>query len=197
MRASARNVIVLLGLRASGKTSVGRKLADRLGLPFLDLDEELPRAARRAGVCVASAGELLATRGEREFRALEADCLRRILEPGPRLVLASGGGVVERADNRAWLARAARCVLLRATPEVLAARRALDPTSRPALLGSDARTEAELLWRRRAAHYRALAEFELESGEEAPEVLARRLEELLGAPRIPLRGAAESPDLHG
>jgi shikimate kinase len=193
---SARNVIALLGLRASGKSTLGPLLAQELGLAFIDLDEELVRAALRAGVRAASAGELLAARGEREFRAFEADALRRVLEPGPRLVLATGGGVVERADNRAWLARATRGVLLCVAPALLAARRAADPNPRPPLAGRDARAEAELLWRRREAWYRALAEVVLEVGEEPPGALVARLRAALESARNPLLARRETPDLH-
>lgn len=194
---SARNVIALLGLRASGKTTLGRLLARELGLAFVDLDEELVRAARRAGIQVASAGELLVARGEREFRSLEADALRRVLEPGPMLVLATGGGVVERADNRAWLARAARCVLLEVAPAELARRRCADPTPRPPLAGGDAREESELLWRRREPGYRALAEVVLAAGEEPPEALVARVRAALESGRNPLLARRDSPDLHG
>ena len=195
---SARNVLALLGLRASGKSTLGRALARELGLAFVDLDLELLQAAKRAGLKASSAGELLARQGEREFRALEAHALRRVLEPGPRLVLATGGGVVEREDNRAWLARAAHCVLLVVPAEVLAARRAADPLARPPLAGAaDPRQEAELLWRRREGHYRALAEIVLEAGREPPEVLLARLLEALGSRGNWLRTGRDSPDLHG
>jgi shikimate kinase len=194
---SARNVIALLGLRASGKSTLGRLLARELALAFLDLDEELLHAARRAGVHAASAGELLAARGEREFRAFEADALRRLLEPGQRLVLATGGGVVERADNRAWLARAARCVLLNVPPAELARRRGADPLVRPLLAGRDAREESELLWRRREAWYRGLAEVEIEAGAEPPEALVARVRTALESGGNPLRARQETPDLHG
>ena len=86
--------IALVGMRCAGKTSVGRALAERLGLAFLDLDEELLRDARQAGLAAASAGELLAQLGELRFRRWEAKALRRILEPCQELVLATGGGTV-------------------------------------------------------------------------------------------------------
>lgn len=197
MRPGPRPVLALLGLRGSGKSTLGRALAAALGRPFLDLDQELVRLARQAGFAAASAGELLQRHGAAEFRELEARALRRVLEPAPEVVLATGGGVVERDDNVVWLARAARCVLLVVPPAVLAERRAADPTLRPPLAGRDAREESELLWARREARYRALAELVLEPGSAAPAELVAQLLARLEDGRKGLRVERESPDAHG
>ena len=178
---TARATLALLGLRCSGKTTVGRLLAAELGLPFLDLDEELVRAGRYAGWRAASAGELLERAGQAAFRDLEAWCLRRVLEPSQRLVLATGGGVVERPDNRVWLARAARCIYLSVPLEVLAARLRSDPASRPPLLGLDVAEELAELRARREPHYRALAEVVIECGDAPPAELGARIGSALAA----------------
>ena len=133
---SARATVCLLGLRAAGKSSVGRAAASLLGRPFVDLDERLVVEARRAGVHAASAGELLRLAGEARFRDFESAALRSLLEPGQKLVVATGGGVVERDDARVWLRRAGRCVWLDAPPAVLAERLRADDTERPPLLGA-------------------------------------------------------------
>jgi shikimate kinase len=176
-----KQTIALLGLRCSGKTTVGRLLAGELGLPFVDLDEELLRAGRHAGWRVASVGELLVRAGPAVFRDLEAGALRRLLEPSPRLVLAAGGGVVERSDNRVWLARVARCVFLSVPLEVLAARLAADPGQRPPLLGVDAAAELVELRARREPHHRALAEVVIECGDAPPAEVVRRIRSALEA----------------
>lgn len=171
-----RATLALLGLRASGKSTLGRLLATELGQPFVDLDEEVTRFARHAGQRAASAGELLARCGQATFRHLEAGALRCLLEPSPRIVLATGGGVVERADNRAWLARAARCLFLDAPVELLAERVRRDRTPRPALLGSDAAAELVELEARRRERYQALATWVLDCGADSPtDLLARAL----------------------
>lgn len=193
--AAERPVVALLGLRCSGKSTLGRALAARLARPFVDLDDELLVQARRAGFPADSAGALLAQHGEALFRVLEADALRRVLEPGPRIVLATGGGVVERSDNRAWLARAAHGILLDVPLPVLVARRAADASSRPLLAGRDPATEYAELWRRRAPLYRALAAAELACGDAPPEALVERLVALLTGPGKDLRKRAETPDL--
>lgn len=180
MSAPARKeTIALLGLRCSGKTTVGRLLAAELDLAFLDLDEELLRCARYAGWNPASSGELLERAGQAVFRELEAGALRRVLEPSPRLVLATGGGVVERSDNRAWLRRVARCVFLAVPIPTLAARLRADPTPRPPLLGQDAADELPALARRRDAHYRALAEVTIDCGDAPAAEIVQRIRSVL------------------
>jgi len=180
MERKDRETIALLGLRCSGKTTVGRLLATELGLPFVDLDDETLRAGQYAGWHVGSVGELLERAGRAVFRDLEASALRRVLEPSPRLVVATGGGVVERSDDRAWLARVARCIYLSVPTEVLERRLASDPTPRPPLLGGkDAVDELARLRARREPLYRALAEIEIECGDSPPEEIARRIRESL------------------
>lgn len=175
-----RDTLALLGLRCSGKSTVGRLLAAELERPFVDLDEEVVRLGRYAGWRAASAGELLALAGQAVFRELEAAAVRRAFEPSPRTVVATGGGVVERADNRAWLARAGRCVFLSVPLEVLAERLRADPTPRPPLLGGDdPAAELAALSARREPLYRELAEAVIECGAEAPDVVVARVRHAL------------------
>jgi shikimate kinase len=177
-----RATIALLGLRCSGKSTVGRSLAEELSLPFVDLDLETLRFGRHSGWRAGSVGELLESTGEARFRDLEAATLRRLIEPSPELVLATGGGVVERADNRTWLARTARCVFLSVPFEVLAARLHADAAFRPALVGTDPRTELAELHARREPHYRALAEVTIECGDAPASEIVRRIRAHLETP---------------
>jgi len=133
--------IALVGLRGSGKTTVGALLANELQRPFADLDRELERAfasslpsdPSRPAAPQLRAGEILAHLGEDEFRTLEARVLLEVLgRPGP-LVLACGGGVVLREENRARLCEVAWVVWLDAPDAELARRLAADPTPRPPL----------------------------------------------------------------
>ena len=148
--------IVLVGLRGVGKTTVGRLLARALDRPFLDLDDEIVRSAAARGLARAGsgAGELLARHGLDEFRALEAATLETCLAESRPIVLASGGGVVERASNRASLRERAVCVWLEAAPELLAARVDADPAQRPALVPGGSLVEARELWLHREPWYR-------------------------------------------
>ena len=110
--APARRSVVLVGMMGAGKTSVGKRLAARLGLPFVDADEEIERAA---GCSVA---EFFERFGESEFRAGERRVIERLLG-GPMHVLSTGGGAYMDAKTRALLREKAITVWLRADLDVL------------------------------------------------------------------------------
>ncbi|MBU1346246.1 MAG: shikimate kinase [Alphaproteobacteria bacterium] len=121
--------IALVGLMGVGKSTVGRRLANRLGLPFVDGDEAIEGAARM------SVSEIFAQLGEAEFRAGEARVMRRLLE-GPAIVLATGGGAVLNPETRQMLKSRATTVWLRADLKVVASRVQRRDT-RPLLRGKD------------------------------------------------------------
>jgi len=169
----AARTIALVGLRCSGKSSVGRALAERLALPFVDLDAELARLAReRHGGAERPAGAWLAELGEPAFRDLETAALERVLARPAPCVLATGGGVVERAANRSLLA-ACTCVWLQVPAAELARRMEADPTPRPGLLGPDPTAEIEELERRRAPLYAVLEPLAVDACAPAADVAAR------------------------
>ena len=107
--------VVLVGMMGAGKSSIGRRLAARLGIPFVDADIEIEKAA---GMSIA---EIFAAHGEPYFRAGETRVIARLLDGGPQ-VLATGGGAFMNADNRAAIHAKGVSVWLRATIEVLARR---------------------------------------------------------------------------
>ena len=123
--------IVLVGLMGAGKTTVGRRLAAALGLPFVDADEEIERAA---GLPV---GEIFARLGEPEFRRGERRVIERLLQ-GPPHVLATGGGAFIDPETRALVKACGVSVWLRADIEVLL-RRVEKRDTRPLLRGGDPR----------------------------------------------------------
>src|SRR5947209_3717158 len=95
--ALGRRSLVLVGMMGAGKSSVGRRLALRLGIPFVDADSEIEKAAQM------SIPDIFAARGEAEFRAGEARVIHRLLEGAPQ-VLATGGSAFMNADTRAEIA---------------------------------------------------------------------------------------------
>lgn len=107
--------IALVGLMGVGKSTVGRRLATRLCLPFADGDHEIESAA---GMTVS---EIFTSRGEGEFRSGESRVMKRLLE-GPPIVLATGGGAMMNAETRHLMKKHAVVVWMRADLEVIAER---------------------------------------------------------------------------
>jgi shikimate kinase len=107
--------IVLVGMMGAGKSSIGRRLAARLAIPFVDADSEIEAAA---GMTIA---EIFARHGEPYFRAGEARVIARLLDVGPR-VLATGGGAVMDTNTRALIAAKSVSVWLKADVDVLLRR---------------------------------------------------------------------------
>jgi shikimate kinase len=121
--------IALVGLMGVGKSSVGRRLAAALNLPFRDADTEVETAAGR------SIPEIFAALGEAAFRDGERRVIARLLE-GPPHVLATGGGAFMNPETRALIKAQAISVWLKADLEVLA-RRVGRKDTRPLLTGKD------------------------------------------------------------
>lgn len=127
----ARRTVALVGLMGAGKTTVGRRLAKALRLPFKDADAEIEAAAGR------SVADIFAEHGEAEFRRGERQVIARLLD-GPPLVLATGGGAFMNPETRALIRSKALSVWLRADIEVLV-RRVKKRDTRPLLRGRDPR----------------------------------------------------------
>jgi shikimate kinase len=148
--------IVLVGLMGAGKTSVGRRLAAALDLPFRDSDEEVERAAGR------TVSEIFASLGEAEFRDGERRVIARLLR-GPPQVLATGGGAFMNPETRRLIGEKAVSVWLRADTEVLL-RRVGRKTDRPLLREGDPRAVLEALAAQRNPVY-AQADIVVDSAE--------------------------------
>ncbi|MBI5433133.1 MAG: shikimate kinase [Planctomycetes bacterium] len=173
-----RHTLALIGLRCSGKSSVGERLAKTLGLPFTDLDERVREFASNVEATeFHHTGEVLAMIGASRFRALESLALAMALDRKVPFVLATGGGVVELAENRSRLTSASLVIWLDAPLDVLSARLRADPALRPPVLGRDPVEELAALHARRAAWYAEVSNLRIDSGSDSPDVIAARLSE--------------------
>jgi len=142
--------LVLVGLMGAGKSCIGRRLAQRLRLPFIDADREIEQAAG------CSIPEIFARHGEQAFRDGERRVILRLLE-SPPFVLATGGGAFMDPRTRAAIREKAISIWLRADLDLLV-RRTGRRSDRPLLQVEDPRTKlAELM----AARYPIYAEADL------------------------------------
>jgi shikimate kinase len=182
--------IVLVGLPGVGKTSVGRRLAKELQRPFADADEQIELRAGR------TIPQIFREEGEEAFRRLETDVLEDLLGRPRPLVIAAGGGAVERQTNQRLLRKHAIVVWLRASPAFLAER--TDPSHRPLLAADPAGTLVRLA-AERTPRYAEVADQVVDiepfhGGDEKPKrAVARHIIALLGADRAPAADDPRSP----
>jgi shikimate kinase len=146
--ALGRRSIVLVGMMGAGKSSVGRRLAARLGLGFVDADTDIEAAA---GMSIA---DIFAAHGEAYFRSGEARVIARLLEGGPQ-VMATGGGAIMEPNTRAAIRAKGVSIWLDAEYDVLL-RRVKRRTDRPMLKTVDpAETLRRLLAERKPIYAQA------------------------------------------
>lgn len=149
-------MIFLVGLPGSGKSTVGRQLARRLGLPFHDSDRVIEARLD------CSIKEFFARQGEEPFRDVEASVIDELTQL-PEGVLSTGGGAVLRPANRSWLHSRGKVIYLKSSPEELA-RRLKHDTHRPLLQVSDPLARLRDLFAERDPLYRETAHFVIETG---------------------------------
>ncbi len=158
-----RRSIVLVGLMGAGKSTVGKKLATLVELPFFDADHEIER------VSTMTIPELFETYGEAEFRDLERRVISRMLEDGP-IVLATGGGAYMNDQTRRAISTEGVSLWLKAELDVLM-QRVARKQNRPLLKNENPRGVMERLMTERYPVY-ALADLTINSREEKKEVIA-------------------------
>ncbi|WP_336810328.1 shikimate kinase [Bosea sp. MMO-172] len=161
--ALGQRAIVLVGMMGSGKSSVGRRLAGRLGLPFVDADTEIETAAHM------TIPEIFAQRGEAEFREGERRVISRVLTTRAPLVLATGGGAFMNVETRERVKELGISVWLKAEPDVLM-RRVRKRSNRPLLQTADPEATLRRMLSEREPVY-ALADITILSSDEPHEVV--------------------------
>jgi shikimate kinase len=174
--------IVLIGMMGVGKSSIGRRLGARLGIPFIDADAEIEKAA---GMSIA---DIFARHGEAAFRNGESRVIARLLDAGPQ-VLATGGGAVMNPDTRALIKEKGVSVWLSAELDLLMRRISKRKGERPMLHTADpAATLRELLAEREPIY--AQADLTVQSREVPHDAVVA---EILGA----LTAFLASPSVQG
>lgn len=155
--------LVFVGLMGAGKSAIGRLVAQRLEIPFVDSDHEIER------VSCMSVTELFETYGEAEFRALEARVIKRLLKTGPR-VLSTGGGAFTNEATRNMVLKHGLSVWLKADLEILWMRVSKRDT-RPLLRTANPKQTLSDLLEQRYPVY-ALADVLVQSRDVARDVIA-------------------------
>lgn len=150
-------ILSLVGMPGSGKSTVGRQLARRLGLPFFDSDHLIEQ---RLGCSIR---EYFAREGEAAFRDVEEQVIAGLAGGGADAVVATGGGAVLREANRRHLREAGRVIYLRSSAEELY-RRLRHDTQRPLLQVADPLGRLRALYAERDPLYREAAHFHIETG---------------------------------
>lgn len=172
--ALGRRSLVLVGMMGAGKSSIGRKLASKLGLPFVDADMEIEQAA---GMSIS---DIFAKHGEPYFRAGEARVIARLLDGGPQ-VLATGGGAFMNSESRAAIRAKGISVWLKADFDVLM-RRIKRRSDRPMLKTDDPAETLKRLLKERDPVY-AEADVTVHSREVPHEIIIAEILAAL-APRL-------------
>lgn len=162
-------LITLTGFMGSGKTTVGKVLADFLGCPFFDLDALIVKKAGR------SIPEIFADGGEAAFRTLEAKVLRQAVEKYAEstAILSLGGGTLGTPASARLVAEKTTCIYLRASVDTLAARLAPEAAGRPLLRGApDLRERIAALLAGREDVYASIAHVTVDTDGLSPEQIA-------------------------
>lgn len=164
--------VVMVGMMGAGKSSVGRRLAARLGMPFVDADTEIEKAAN------ASISDIFERHGESYFRDGERRVIQRLLD-GEAKVLATGGGAFVNPETRAAIKARAISIWLKADRDVLLSR-VKRRSNRPLLKNANLDTALERLIEERDPHY-AEATIHVQSRDVAHDVVVNDILKSLDA----------------
>ena len=147
--------LFLIGYRGTGKTTLGRTVAARLGLPFVDLDEKIAKATRK------SIPEIFSKEGEGKFRDYESLELKKACTDGKQ-VISCGGGIITREENISLMKKEGLVVLLTAPAKVIYSRIYFDK-NRPALTEKDPLEEIKFMLEKRKEAYQKAKDAEIDT----------------------------------
>tara|TARA_Y100001934_G_scaffold252201_2_gene316071 strand:- start:8334 stop:8885 length:552 start_codon:yes stop_codon:yes gene_type:complete len=183
MESNPSRMLVLVGLMGAGKTTIGKRLAARLDVPFVDADDEVERAA---GCSIA---DMFEVHGEEAFREGEKRVIARLLE-GPIGVMATGGGAFMNAETRERIKERGISIWLRADLEVLV-RRCARRDDRPLLKDGDMKETLENLIDQRYPIY-GEADIIVDTGDKPHRTVVDKIMDELAAGDYLLMGPVES-----
>ena len=168
--------IFLIGYRASGKSSVGKLLAEKLGMSFIDTDDLVEERAEK------TIGKIFEAQGEGHFRNLESEAVNSVCKM-KSCVVALGGGAVLKKENLEKIKNSATVILLKASPgkivERLEKQKEKTLKQRPTLTGKDVLEEVEEVLIQRADIYSKAADYSIETDSLSPEEVAGKAIEFL------------------
>lgn len=166
-----KNNLYLVGMMGAGKTSVGKQLARRLSRRFVDTDHEIEAST---GVKIPTIFEL---EGETGFRQRESAILQALAHEAD-MVIATGGGIVLKTENRRQIAGSGTVIYLRVTPKVLFERTRHD-RNRPLLQVEDPLARLEEIYALRDPLYMEIADIVIDGGNGSVQALTKRVEQEL------------------
>lgn len=160
--------IVLMGFMGAGKTTVGKRLAERISCEFIDTDELIEKEQGK------KISDIFAKEGEQAFRNMETGLLRRLQEREDDFVLSIGGGMPMREENRVLLRKLGKVVYLNTSKEEIVKRVSGD-TSRPLLQGGELEEKVSALMNEREGIYQETAHMEVVTNGKEPEKIAEEI----------------------
>ena len=157
--------IYLIGIMGTGKSTIGELLTKKLDYPFVDLDENIEKCAGK------SITEIFENDGEENFRNLESEQLRFYSNS----VIACGGGIIMREENRTFMKENGKAILLTASPSKLS-KRLIQSDSRPLLSGKINKEKLlKNIWLKRRLHYLNTADYTIETGHKTHEEITNEI----------------------
>ena len=156
--------IYLIGMMGSGKSTVGKTLSEKMHKPFIDLDSEIEKGTGK------NISEIFDTDGEEQFRIMETKQLKKYSES----IVACGGGIVLKDENRECINENGVTILLTASMEELS-NRLSDSGNRPLLVDDNTEEALTKLWLERQLHYLNTADCTIETDGKNPEQLTEEI----------------------
>ena len=164
--------VILIGYMGCGKSTVGKRLSYRLKMPYVDTDKMIEK---KQGTTIS---EIFAKEGESAFRDMETECVKSLFDFKQDYVIAVGGGLPMREENRVLMKKLGKVVYLRAKPETIY-ERLKDDTTRPLLQGENPQGKIKAMIAQRGPVYEAAADYVIDVDEKDFEEIQSEIEEVL------------------